>query len=125
MKEDNDWIWDKQPGIRELSPRLQNTGPDALRAGSSPDAGHGEAFIFLPNGEIEWSEQSRHELMLDPKNPQAHRIIGSVLNQQQQLALAADSTVNGEPFADGLVMRAAIIKHALFGRVGRVRGGHF
>lgn len=122
MSENSDWIFDKQSDVTGPAERVLAYGPDSMRPGASRNGGTGEAFIFLPNGELLWATKVGHESMLDPQYPKFHHMLEVLFGRDGVAKLADETSVNGVPFVDHYTLRRRMIPRAIFGRVGNVSG---
>ena len=91
-----------------------------------PDAGaggRGEAFIFFPDGHLEWSPGAGHEAMLDARNPDGiMTLLSHAFTPQEVKDLGEETSYHGQPFVEDRLLRMKLQQRALFGRVGSAGG---
>lgn len=120
--EELSWVNRPDPDAPVLAPKFMYKGPDAMRPGAMTGGGTGRAFVFLPNGQIEWSKTVGHESMIDPKSQVFHDMLAVLFTPEDQKSLATRSAYQGEPFFDTDMIRGRMQDKAIFGRIGSVSG---
>ena len=123
--QDDQWVWEAEPGVTGPSDRIMCRGPDSMRPGADPQSGTGRPFIFLPNSEAVWGDNVGHEWMLDKNFAKFQHMLEVLFVGEEYKIVAEQTSYRGEPFFERDTLRALMRNAgAVFGRLGRVEGFH-